>query len=1230
MNYRDNQLFSIIQTVRRRRQSLAALRGLTLSLAASAVLLILTGLAAFRFRHSSGALVSLRLAALFGVIAAVYLFIARPLRKRVSDAQVARLIEERHRGLEDRLVSAVEVADESARAASPAIVDRLVDDASRRVAEVSPDEIIPKQKLWRLAGAAAGCVALFIGALFFGPRQLSSGVAQLVAPTSAEAAANALKITVKPGTARVPKGSDQQITATLINFNADLVTFFFRKAGADDTQWVGQPMEPAKNKSDYQHFIFNIQDSVEYFVESNGVKTAVFKLEAADLPYVKRIDLKLDFPAYTGLPSKTMEDSGDVAALKGTVATITAKLTGKVKSAFIVLKDGKKIEMKPSEQRLESGEVENLLVGAVTVTENTSYHIELTSVDGDVYNGSNEHDITLLEDQPPTVSFEKPGRDTRATSIEEIFTQAKAEDDYGVSSLELYYSVNGGEEKKVDLQKLKGAARTLTGAHTFFLEEFGLQPGDFISYYAKARDAHSEATSDIYFIEIKPFEREFRQAQQQGGGGGGQQDQNALTKRQKEIIAATFRVNREQTGYSAGEKTENYSAVALSQERLRDDAQALIERIKRRMGGQLEEQKEFAKLLEHLTEAAKEMNNAIPELRGQKADKALPPEQRALQQLLRADAIFREMQVAMGQQDGQGSSNSNAEELADLFELELDKMKNQYETLKREQQQQGQQQDDETKRKLEELARRQQKELEQQQRRQQGARNQSGGGGGGRQQQELIDETRKAARELERLSRERRDQQLQDLSRQLNQAADEMQRAQAAGQNQNQQEAIAQNLRALEKIEEARRRMDQLQRSRGGQSAQDLKQRAADAAARQQQIQKDVEELARKQQQNGNQNDQATQEAKRRLGERKEALANDVGNLEKDIDQAARGAGQDQQKVADQMREAASSLRRNRVSERIRRNNENIQNGQLSAAREGERVIQENLNQVAQQLKEAEQSAKNQKGAGGETEDSLDRTRQLADNLESIRRKMGENKGQQSQQGSPQNQGKQQSAGNQTQQGQPGKQGQQPGRPGQQPNGQQNGNQQGNQAKGQQPGQQPGQQGNQPGQQPNGQQSGSQSGQRSAQNGNQQSPNNSQQLSRTPQGGGPPQGGTRAEGSERQMRSELAERLREAEELRKQLGREGGNLTRELDQAIQQLRQMTEDLVRGDDQTAARLKAEVIDPLRQIEFELSRKLQAKLGKSNLRLSDEGAAPERYRKQVEEYYKRLSTRSATPK
>ncbi len=1294
MTHHSDSLFSTIQSVRRRLQSLAFLRGLTFSLVVSAALLLATGLAAYRWRHSSGVLISLRLVALFGVIAAIYFFIVRAVRRRVSDAQVARLIEEKHGGLEERLVSAVEISDDRAGVASPAIAERLVNDANQRVAAVGLDEIIPQQRLWKMAGAAAACVGLFVGALMFGPKPLSSGVAQLITPASAVAATNALKISVKPGTARVPKGSDQQVTATLTNFNADAVMFFYRKLNDKNDQWVGQPMEPAKNKNDFTHFIFNIQDAIEYYVEANGVKTEVFKFDVADLPYVKRLDATLDFPAYTGLPSKTQEDSGDIAALKGTVATIKAILTGKAKAAFIVLKDGKKIEMKSSEQRLENGQVESFFTGAVTVSETTSYHIELVSVDGDVYNGSNEHDITILEDQPPTVSFEKPGRDTRATSIEEVFTQAKAEDDYGVTSLELYFSVNGGEEKKIDLQKLKGAAKTLTEAHTFFLEEYELKPGDFISYYAKARDAQREASSDIYFIEVKPFEKEFRQAQQQGGGGGGEQNQNALTKRQKEIIAATFRVNKEQATYAADEKNENYNAVALSQEKLRDDTNALIERIKRRLGGGGEGQKDFAKLVENLTEAAKEMNNALPELKGKKADKALPPEQRALQQLLRADAIFREIQVAMGQQQGSGQQSQSAEELADLFELELDKMKNQYETLKREQKQQGQQQDDETKRKLEELARRQQKELEQQQRRQQSARNQGGGGGGSsRQQQDLIEETRKAARELERLSRERRDQNLQEMSRQMNQAADEMQKAQAAGQNNNQQESIAQQLRALEKLEEARRRLDQSQRNRGGQSAQNLRQRAADAAAKQQQIQKDVEDLARKQQAGGNPNDQATQEMKRRLTERKEALANDVSSLEKDLDQSARGLGQEQQKTADQMREAASNLRRNRVADRIRRNNQNIQDGQFGAAREGERIIQENLNQTAQQLKDAEQSAKNQKGAGGETEDALDKTRQLADNLESMRRRMTENPGQRGQQsrqnsregqqqGQQQGQQGQQSANNQGQQGQP--QGQNQGQQGQQQQGQQNGQQgqqqgksqagqqngqqqsaqQGGQQKGQQPGQQQGsqkgqqgqgqqgqqqsqgqqgqgQQGGQQGQQQGqgqqgGQQSGGQQGQQSA-TGGQRSQNSSRQNPRNsmmPSGGGPPVSGDRPANSDRQLKSELAERLRDAEELRKQIGRERGDLARDLDQAISQLRQMAEEINRNDIhddlQTAARLKTGIIDPLRQLEVELSRRLQAKLGKNNLRLSDEGAAPERYRRQVEQYYKRLSNGSSAPK
>ena len=449
----------------------------------------------------------------------------------------------------------------------------------------------------------------------------------------------------------MPRGSDQKIKAALNGFDSEAAQVFIRRLDAEN--WKATVMEPARNYGEFQHMIFNIQDSIVYYVEANGVRSTEATLEVADLPFVKQIDLVLNFPAYTRLASKKIENGGEVAALKGTVVTVIARLSAQAQAARIVLSDGAKVEMAEGDDDQFSGQF--------TVKQNGTYRIELTSESGERYNGSNEYDITVIDDHAPTVIIDKPGRDMKVTSIQEVFAQARAEDDYGVSAIELFYSVNGGQEQRVQLQDLKSdTPRALAGAHTFFLEEHGLQPGDFISYYAKARDNNGgEATSDIYFLEVRPFDRQFRQAQQQGGGGGGEQDSNALTRRQREIIAATFRVQREESGYKPEEKTENFEAVTLSQEKLKGETEALAERIRRRLGGQIDAQPEFAKLLEYLAQAAKEMEQATAELRSRKTKEALPPEQRALQQLLRAESTFREMQIAQGQ-DRRGRLSTGA------------------------------------------------------------------------------------------------------------------------------------------------------------------------------------------------------------------------------------------------------------------------------------------------------------------------------------------------------------------------------------------------------------------------------------------------------------------------------------------------------------------------------------------------------------------------------------------
>ncbi len=106
------------------------------------------------------------------------------------------------------------------------------------------------------------------------------------------------------------------------------------------------------------------------------------------------------------------------------------------------------------------------------------------------------------------MSIAKPGRDTNASPIEEVFVEARAEDDFGVRDLELVYSVNGSAEKTIRLFDGKNRLAEVTAGHTFYLEELNVKAGDFVSYYARAADNDTNGakrqSSDIYFLQIRP------------------------------------------------------------------------------------------------------------------------------------------------------------------------------------------------------------------------------------------------------------------------------------------------------------------------------------------------------------------------------------------------------------------------------------------------------------------------------------------------------------------------------------------------------------------------------------------------------------------------------------------------------------------------------------------------------------------------------------------------------
>ena len=117
-------------------------------------------------------------------------------------------------------------------------------------------------------------------------------------------------------------------------------------------------------------------------------------------------------------------------------------------------------------------------------------------------------------------------------------------------------------------------------------------------------------------------------------------------------------------------------------------------------------------------------------------------------------------------------------------------------------------------------------------------------------------------------------------------------------------------------------------------------------------------------------------------------------------------------------------------------------------------------------------------------------------------------------------------------------------------------------------------------------------------------------------------------GGARQLESELRERVREAEELRRQLGR-NNELARDLNRAIEQLKKIDPNAFSNPAQLAM-LKNDVIDPLQQLELELARQLQAKLGRGTPGALGDTEAPDRYHKMIDDYYRRLSSRTPDAK
>src|SRR5215510_1738294 len=174
-----NILQDLLRRARLRRQLLLSLRGIAICLCVIAGVILLTGWLVHRYRYNGGAVIALRLGALFTCLATVYFALVHPLLRKISDSRIARLIEERSPGTDDRLVTAVEYTSAEHKI-SPALVSRLQADASHLSALIDLGNVIRRSRLMFYVTASLTSLLIFAAVFKYDPHVNSYAACQSV------------------------------------------------------------------------------------------------------------------------------------------------------------------------------------------------------------------------------------------------------------------------------------------------------------------------------------------------------------------------------------------------------------------------------------------------------------------------------------------------------------------------------------------------------------------------------------------------------------------------------------------------------------------------------------------------------------------------------------------------------------------------------------------------------------------------------------------------------------------------------------------------------------------------------------------------------------------------------------------------------------------------------------------------------------------------------------------
>lgn len=774
-------------------------------------------------------------------------------------------------------------------------------------------------------------------------------------------------VSVEPGNTAIEKGTTLTVLAKFkqaIPENAELVYEFANSAGAAEGFHRIQ-MNASFDDPIFAGQIEELTKPITYWVEFGDEASDRFYATVFEYPELQQLDFELDFPAYTGLANKVINDGRRISALKGTRVIATARLNKTVSAIEL------NSSTHPSISFTADPSGEPVYRAEFVVEQTAQFELNLT----DEADRSNklppEVQINALVNQPPTIKILSPGRDVEVSPIEELMTVAEISDDYGIEKVGLTFGVAGQDPQELELRSKLPAKNKHQVDHLLEFEKMKVSPKQVVSYFFWVEDRVADnqtrrVMSDMFFAEVRDFDKIFRQGaaqtrqqqqqqQQQQGNQQQQQQMGELRQLQKEIINATWKLIRRETDAETSQNfADDVGVIQDSQHTASQLVDRALERVTspdaKAVGTQI---KDMMNKVVLTLQSAKDQDSAKPLI------DAVSKEQLVYQMILQLASD--ESQVQQQQQSSSSSSSSQqSRSRQQLQQLQLSNDQNRYEQENQAQQQNQQEQSEvrQALNRLKELARRQEdinKQLEQLQTALEEAKSEEEKKEIERRLKRLREQQQELLRDLDELkdqAEQNRDNQLMNqASEELDKARENVRRsAEALKENQVSQAAAAGN-RAQKQFEDLKEEFRKQNANQFADQMKEMRDKANDLKSKQDEIAKRLEDMDQQSKKSLRENEDRSQLAEDLINQRKK-----YDSVLEDIKDVVKNAEESEPLLSQQLYDTFRDTSRSPTRDAINNTEDLLSRGFITEARRTETEANEGIEKLNEGIQKAADS----------------------------------------------------------------------------------------------------------------------------------------------------------------------------------------------------------------------------------------------------------------------------------